>query len=126
MNFIQRKKSQQPDGGETNSKKAENESPEKPIEEPAEAKTAVVKKSPAVYKFGIAQRLDDALENKQIWKGPKRSPDLVELSKKYDATRKLVRQMIMSARNYHKSLGEMGSARTTVCCSALTRKMSIF
>lgn len=112
MNFLQRKKNQQPNDAKV-SENEEESAPQKPVAKP-EPKPVVEEKPE--YKFGIAQRLDDATEAQKIWKGPKRSPDLVELSKKYDAMRKSVRQMIISARKYHATREELDSARVKVSC----------
>ena len=67
----------------------------------------------ADYKFGIADRLLEAVATKCVLM-PKRSPDLVPLSKQFDTMRKRLRQMIGTAKKYHESMITLDKDRMQV------------
>jgi hypothetical protein len=62
------------------------------------------------YKFGIAERLDEAVPKKSM-SLQKRSPDLVPLSKDFEEMRKNLRQMIASAKKFQESMITMDKNR---------------
>lgn len=65
------------------------------------------------YKFDIASRLDDSVAIKLV-NAPNRSPDLIPLTKSFDAMRKRLRQLISSAKQYHKSMNVLDMDRLQV------------
>lgn len=65
------------------------------------------------YKFGIAERLVETVAAKSVHM-QKRSPDLVPLSKQFDAMRKRLRQMIYTAKRYHESMNILDKDRMRV------------
>ena len=67
------------------------------------------------YKFGIAERLTRAVKEKALENEAKRSPDLVPLSKQFDAMRKRLRAMIQTAKQYKKSMEKVDDDRMQVC-----------
>jgi hypothetical protein len=68
------------------------------------------------YKFGILERLNDAVEMKltNSTTVSHRSPDLIPLMKSFDIMRKKLRQMIATAKKYHQSMINLDSDRIQV------------
>jgi protein required for attachment to host cells len=66
------------------------------------------------YKFGIADRLNETVLATNSVNAPNRSPDLIPLTKKFDAMRKRLRQLIATAKKYHKSLNTLDIDRLEV------------
>jgi hypothetical protein len=114
MNFLKKgkPKGKQPNGNENGDDVKDSESP---LEQapPAKSEEAVV-----TYKFGIADRLNDAV-NARSTSTDKRSPDLVPLSKDFDVIRKQLRQLNISAKQYHDGLCKMNKQRSQVRSSLL-------
>lgn len=87
----------------------------KEAERPPEQAPNKSEEPTVVYKFGIADRLEDAVNSRSASK-EKRSPDLVPLSKEFDSFRKRLRQLHLSAKQYHDSLCKMNQQRSQVRC----------
>jgi hypothetical protein len=68
----------------------------------------------ADYKFGIAERLQETVAVKAASSQVKRSPDLVPLSKQFDALRRRLRQMIATSKKYHESMLALDKDRMQV------------
>lgn len=71
------------------------------------------KEPTVVYQFGIADRLEVAINSRSA-NDEKRSPDLVPLSKEFDAFRKRLRQLNLAAKDYHDALCKMNKQRSQV------------
>lgn len=71
-------------------------------------------------KFGIANRLVETVAAKSVSQ-VKRSPDLVALSKQFDAMRKRLRQLITTAKKYHKSMAVLDKNKLQ-----MAKEMSFF
>jgi hypothetical protein len=67
------------------------------------------------YKFDIAGRLDESVAIKLV-SAPNRSPDLIPLTKSFDAMRKRLRQLIATVKRYGKSMSALDMDRLQVCC----------
>jgi hypothetical protein len=89
--------------------------PESHLEQAPQAK---IKEPAMVHKFGIADRLNDGVIARST-SSEKRSPDLVPLSKEFDVIRKHLRQLNISAQQYHDSLCKMNKQRSQVRMSLL-------
>jgi hypothetical protein len=59
--------------------------------------------SPHLYKFGIMDRLNEAVASKAV-NASNRSPDLIPLMKSFDIFRKKLRHTITVAKKYHQSM----------------------
>jgi hypothetical protein len=70
---------------------------------PAVVQSSSFRSAQIEYKFDIASRLDESVAVKLV-NAPNRSPDLIPLTKSFDAMRKQLRQLISSAKQYHKSM----------------------
>ena len=68
------------------------------------------------YKFGIMERLNDAVAMKvaNSTAASYRSPDLIPLMKSFDNMRKKLRQMIVISKKYHQSMMTLDHDRTQV------------
>lgn len=69
------------------------------------------------YKFGITERLNDAVALKLTDSATLsfRSPDLIPLMKSFDNMRKKLRQMIATVKTYHQSMVTLDHNRLQVC-----------
>jgi DNA repair ATPase RecN len=68
----------------------------------------------AAYKFGIADRLTRTVEVKVAQSTVKRSPDLVPLTRQFDAFRKKIHKIIELTKKYHSSLTQVDENRLRV------------
>jgi hypothetical protein len=89
-----------------------------PESQPEQAPQAKIEAPAVVHKFGIADRLNDGVIARST-SSEKRSPDLVPLSKEFDVIRKQLRQLNISAQQYHDSLCKMNKQRSMVRISLL-------
>jgi hypothetical protein len=67
------------------------------------------------YKFGILERLNEAVASKMFDSASYRSPDLIPLMKGYDTMRKKLRLLISLAKKYHQSMLTLDFDRMEVC-----------
>ena len=81
---------------------------------PSESSTEQISTLSTEYKFDIASRLDESVALRLV-DAPNQSPDLIPLTKSFDALRKRLRQMIATAKQYHKSMTTLDMDRLQVC-----------
>jgi hypothetical protein len=70
---------------------------------PQQSSTSQQHPSLSVYKFGIMERLSEAVATKVVH-ASNQSTDLLPLMKRFDIFRKKIRQMIIVAKTYHQSM----------------------
>jgi len=113
---------EQPEDAPRERKMPSKETAAAPPEQAKPQTTAATDAAPETivhYKFGIADRLNRAVEGHPYDSSlAKRSPDLVPLTKQFEDMRKRLRQMIGAAKRYHASLQVVDQERVQVrfCC----------